>query len=1269
MKNLMNKRAGIFVLMIIFFTVLFTGCNENEKEVVQSEQKLTDSADNNQVLENGGKNLMSDRQEFSVEDNIKEEIPGMIIVNYDSGNGCVMPLDIDMSDATKRYPWMDGFIGPGKSHMYMAWAMAKKVQDDLSSIGINKKVRFHFGPNTNKGLPAENLIVNEEPKYYDLRYIRRDKQLSDAYQWFFNNGSEFSVHAVHTGAGWDWDGDGKKEYPSHFPKKSSRYYNSEASPTYYTELETIGYGQSHRNHIDGMHKGISGWNASGAANTEGESYDRMGLFQRPYWEKGGLVWTFAYRPSNFKQKNRNGTIWYENSWPFWLEKYNYYYPAIYGGMISWDQKSCDLYTETLGSRKEKIEAIVDYLKNAFRICYNGEGKGGRKPLILDGHCMQLKWWRGDNPVMPESDRIDYWEALRRFYMWALSGGDNGTEFLDSNGNINTYTVTKRQLAYYWLNDKKDFKSVISGTMPGVSQTCPYDIPWNGNEIIVEAEDMPCGDAKRNLEEIVIEPTTWAAEWVNFNQQNAVYTIKIRARAEKRESSSWPTLLFSMGGHEKLNFVIKSIKIESAKYKTYEFDISLPDDLDGDGENDVFAIGNYLKFELDEGSNSKVSIDKITLNQKTILIQQGLRGKVVDKGIVYGSTESPENEVFEDEFYINGNNDYRAYFKFDLSSLESENEIEQASVSLFTSSFIIKHNLYEIERLPIMDIYRTSTNWSCDNLTGINCPKNTGKLLDTKRIECGSLWWDLDVTNAVRDAHNNGEKEVAFYITFNSKMKNNLGIYNSKCEKIRWRPKLKIDCIDKVPSTKDQLHLGKKPSVFVTPMERAGFKPVWEESFPYGELQNMQYVLCWEKGSINEIDAYTQPGSVYLGVKDCPDAEMEINHLYQGGAEIMARTIEYDIYTCSPDGVRAAMNRTVRRNTDISNNLYISSDKYKDNTTFFVVRKPVGGKSPIQKLDPIFFEEDTSAGNGWAHIVVSILHDSEKHRNYMTMAVNGEVKEFVQENAPDNKQSMIWDKNPGGSNWSVEFNNEGEKNTGRYYANFRAYSEYFNKYALESILEEEVESYRSGINKFPSPYLRTENERIRFTRKGRKMGNTEVFALIYAKQIGERTFKFDGRWSSEYNAFQAIEWDFGDGQKAIGEKLVTHKYEKEGKYKVDLTVTNPRNRGKKTSTEGIIIEVKDMPSLMVKSPNGGEIFNADSNADITWYSEESTGKLEIEYSDNWGWTWNTIAGGISSGAGEGSFTWNIPQIKSNTVRIRIKEDGIISDMSDGDFTIK
>lgn len=105
----------------------------------------------------------------------------------------------------------------------------------------------------------------------------------------------------------------------------------------------------------------------------------------------------------------------------------------------------------------------------------------------------------------------------------------------------------------------------------------------------------------------------------------------------------------------------------------------------------------------------------------------------------------------------------------------------------------------------------------------------------------------------------------------------------------------------------------------------------------------------------------------------------------------------------------------------------------------------------------------------------------------------------------------------------------------------------------------------------------------------------------------------------------------------------------------------------TSTQTFTI----LPFVVLTSPNGGENWSACSNRTISWSRGGTSTQWRIEYSLNGGQTWNLITNTHSGSTSVGqSYTWAVPNLPSNTVRIKVSDafDPTKADSSDADFTL-
>jgi hypothetical protein len=99
-----------------------------------------------------------------------------------------------------------------------------------------------------------------------------------------------------------------------------------------------------------------------------------------------------------------------------------------------------------------------------------------------------------------------------------------------------------------------------------------------------------------------------------------------------------------------------------------------------------------------------------------------------------------------------------------------------------------------------------------------------------------------------------------------------------------------------------------------------------------------------------------------------------------------------------------------------------------------------------------------------------------------------------------------------------------------------------------------------------------------------------------------------------------------------------------------------------------VRVQTQPTLTVNSPNGGEVWLANSTHSITWSSTDFTGTVAIDYSLDGGSTWLVA---IASTANTGSYSWRLPASTSTNCKVRVKDsaDGSPADISNANFIIE
>jgi hypothetical protein len=99
----------------------------------------------------------------------------------------------------------------------------------------------------------------------------------------------------------------------------------------------------------------------------------------------------------------------------------------------------------------------------------------------------------------------------------------------------------------------------------------------------------------------------------------------------------------------------------------------------------------------------------------------------------------------------------------------------------------------------------------------------------------------------------------------------------------------------------------------------------------------------------------------------------------------------------------------------------------------------------------------------------------------------------------------------------------------------------------------------------------------------------------------------------------------------------------------------------------LFEISPTPYITVTSPNGGEIWHADSSYDITWTTNLTTERVKIEYSTDNGSNWSEVI--ASKPADTLAYAWTIPNTPSDSCLVSITDTtGFPSDTSDAIFTI-
>lgn len=97
-----------------------------------------------------------------------------------------------------------------------------------------------------------------------------------------------------------------------------------------------------------------------------------------------------------------------------------------------------------------------------------------------------------------------------------------------------------------------------------------------------------------------------------------------------------------------------------------------------------------------------------------------------------------------------------------------------------------------------------------------------------------------------------------------------------------------------------------------------------------------------------------------------------------------------------------------------------------------------------------------------------------------------------------------------------------------------------------------------------------------------------------------------------------------------------------------------------------------PTVIVTTPNGGEVYLAGSTQTIAWTATDPDGDaltIAVDRSLDGGTSWQAVASGLTN---SGSTTWTVPSTATTTARIRVRaSDGQLEavDTSDANFTIE
>lgn len=92
-----------------------------------------------------------------------------------------------------------------------------------------------------------------------------------------------------------------------------------------------------------------------------------------------------------------------------------------------------------------------------------------------------------------------------------------------------------------------------------------------------------------------------------------------------------------------------------------------------------------------------------------------------------------------------------------------------------------------------------------------------------------------------------------------------------------------------------------------------------------------------------------------------------------------------------------------------------------------------------------------------------------------------------------------------------------------------------------------------------------------------------------------------------------------------------------------------------------------PSLILNTPNGGEVFNPNVDTLISWNGSVVSNFIKLEYSTNGGTSWNLIAASIPN---QNYYHWLVPNTPSTNCKVRVSDAQYpaVNDQSNASFTI-
>jgi len=225
-----------------------------------------------------------------------------------------------------------------------------------------------------------------------------------------------------------------------------------------------------------------------------------------------------------------------------------------------------------------------------------------------------------------------------------------------------------------------------------------------------------------------------------------------------------------------------------------------------------------------------------------------------------------------------------------------------------------------------------------------------------------------------------------------------------------------------------------------PLERAGLKPVFQESFSDGNLDAMRYEPAY--GSREQFNTYIQPEAIFLGQENATEnTEQQVNY-YPKSNEPAIRTIEFDVW---PTALQES--RVLVRPRRFRDGVHVRIGQPGEKTQV-VFRNEPGGYRTVD------YETPTGPNHGWVHVVVSYRSRAEKKECEFVVSVNGEVH---------GRTGISQDPRPRDTKepFSIEYNGAAAVN-GYYIANVRGYAEFLKTEEMRRVLDGRVATHLSQI---------------------------------------------------------------------------------------------------------------------------------------------------------------------------------------------------------------